>query len=65
MSTLAPSGEPSTESSGQPSVESSDEPRSQPPDEQRCDVIVLGAGPAGLATALEAAERGLDVVLLE
>ncbi len=30
-----------------------------------CDVIVLGGGPAGVATALEAAERGLDVVLLE
>ncbi|MGB3256913.1 MAG: FAD-dependent oxidoreductase, partial [Ornithinimicrobium sp.] len=30
-----------------------------------CDVIVLGGGPAGIATALEAAERGLDVVLLE
>lgn len=29
------------------------------------DVLVLGAGPAGLATAWEAAERGLDVVLLE
>lgn len=30
-----------------------------------CDVIVLGGGPAGVATALETAERGLQVVLLE
>ncbi len=29
------------------------------------DVIVLGAGPAGLATALEVAERGFRVALLE
>ncbi|MGB3829656.1 MAG: FAD-dependent oxidoreductase [Ornithinimicrobium sp.] len=29
------------------------------------DVIVLGGGPAGVATALQAAERGLSVVLLE
>lgn len=29
------------------------------------DVIVLGGGPAGVATALEAAERGRSVVLLE
>jgi len=30
-----------------------------------CDVCVVGAGIAGCATALELAERGLDVVLLE
>lgn len=30
-----------------------------------CDVMVLGGGPAGVATALEVAERGLRVVLLE
>lgn len=29
------------------------------------DLVVLGAGPAGLATALGAAERGLRVVLIE
>ncbi len=32
---------------------------------QRCDVAVVGAGPAGLAAALELARRGADVVLLE
>lgn len=30
-----------------------------------CDVVVLGGGPAGAATALELARRGRDVVLLE
>ena len=29
------------------------------------DVIVVGAGPAGLCTALRAAEEGLDVLVLE
>ena len=29
------------------------------------DVCVIGGGVAGVATALELAERGLDVVLLE
>lgn len=31
----------------------------------KCDVIVVGAGPGGSMAAKEAAERGLDVVLLE
>src|SRR3982750_3463763 len=31
----------------------------------RCDVAVVGGGLAGLSAALELAERGLDVVLLE
>ncbi|MFM9937625.1 MAG: FAD-dependent oxidoreductase [Novosphingobium sp.] len=30
-----------------------------------CDVLVVGAGPAGLAAALEAAESGLRVMLVE
>jgi glycine/D-amino acid oxidase-like deaminating enzyme len=35
------------------------------PGEHRADVLVIGAGFTGLATALAAAERGADVVLLE
>ncbi|TRO49306.1 geranylgeranyl reductase family protein, partial [Candidatus Bathyarchaeota archaeon] len=34
-------------------------------DDQGYDVIVVGAGPAGSATAKAAAERGLDVLLVE
>ena len=30
-----------------------------------CDVVVIGAGPAGLAAAAEAAESGADVLLVE
>lgn len=33
--------------------------------ELRCDVAVVGAGPAGLHAAAEAAERGREVVLLD
>jgi glycine/D-amino acid oxidase-like deaminating enzyme len=35
------------------------------PGEHRADVLVVGAGFTGLATALAAAERGADVVLIE
>jgi len=31
----------------------------------RCDVVVIGAGPAGSMSAKTAAEKGLDVILLE
>jgi len=36
-------------------------------DESRrcCDLVVVGAGPAGATTARYAAERGLEVLLLE
>jgi choline dehydrogenase-like flavoprotein len=40
--------------------------RQLPPDETlRCDVCVVGAGPAGIAVARELASRGKSVVLLE
>lgn len=32
---------------------------------QRCDVLVIGAGPAGLSAASAAAEQGLSVLLLD
>ncbi|HET8680804.1 MAG TPA: FAD-dependent oxidoreductase [Micromonosporaceae bacterium] len=35
------------------------------PAERRCDVAVVGAGPAGLAAAATAAQAGLGVVLLD
>ena len=31
----------------------------------KCDMVVVGAGPAGSMTAKTAADEGLDVVLLE
>jgi thioredoxin reductase (NADPH) len=34
-------------------------------DDARCDLLVVGAGPAGLAAAVYAASEGLDVILVE
>jgi thioredoxin reductase (NADPH) len=34
-------------------------------DQARCDVLIVGAGPAGLAAAVYGASEGLDVVLVE
>lgn len=31
----------------------------------RCDLVVIGAGPAGMAAAAEASARGLDVIVLD
>lgn len=36
-----------------------------PKDYAFCDLLVVGAGPAGLASAIAAAEQGLDVLLVE
>ena len=33
-------------------------------DEETCDLAVIGAGPGGMAAALHAASRGLEVVLV-
>ena len=38
---------------------------SEPPIPLRCDVAVIGAGPAGSAAAWQLARRGLDVVLVD
>src|SRR5262245_41138082 len=35
------------------------------PEERRCDVLVVGAGPAGLSAALAAASAGASVVVLD
>jgi thioredoxin reductase (NADPH) len=35
------------------------------PDRARCDLLVVGAGPAGLAAAVYGASEGLDVVIVE
>jgi choline dehydrogenase-like flavoprotein len=35
------------------------------PDQLSADLVVVGAGPAGIVTALEVADAGLDVVVLE
>jgi len=32
---------------------------------ERCEVLVVGGGPAGAATAIGLARRGRDVVLVE
>jgi D-hydroxyproline dehydrogenase subunit alpha len=42
-----------------PAPETAQEPQ------QDCDVLVVGAGPAGLAAAIAAAEAGADVVVLD
>ena len=34
-------------------------------DEARCDLLIVGAGPAGLAAAVYGASEGLDVVIVE
>ncbi|WP_433546224.1 geranylgeranyl reductase family protein [Streptomyces sp. CA-294286] len=42
-----------------------EQPATAPPSEHSADVIVVGAGPAGSATAYYLAKAGLDVLLLE
>lgn len=36
-----------------------------PPSEDRCDVCIIGAGPAGSVAAIELARAGLDVVVVD
>jgi len=41
------------------------EPDGAEPEEQACDLLVVGAGPAGLSAAIAAAEAGANVVVLD
>ncbi|MBC7634105.1 MAG: (2Fe-2S)-binding protein, partial [Acetobacteraceae bacterium] len=41
------------------------DPTTPLPREQICDVLVVGAGPAGLSAALAAAEAGAEVIVLD
>ncbi len=59
------SAAPAAESVMPASVQSTDPVASEPQASIQTDVIVVGAGPAGSATATHLARRGLDVVLLE
>ncbi len=40
-------------------------PRRRPKRYAHCDVLVIGAGPSGMTAALEAAEAGLEVLLVD
>lgn len=57
----APSGTPTPAVT--PSAEPS--PTAQTPAEYTADVVVIGAGGAGMAAAIEAADKGASVVILE
>src|SRR5260370_7335204 len=40
-------------------------PKAEPRPEMRCDVLVIGAGPTGLACAIEAQKLGLKVIVVD
>ena len=46
-------------------VETLPQAKAQAHPEMRCDVIVIGAGPTGLACAIEAQKHGLNVIVLD
>lgn len=50
---------------GEQAEEEPSEPQAEAPETQETDVVVIGAGGAGLAAAVTAAEKGASVVLLE
>src|SRR5438067_3179357 len=46
-------------------VETKPKAKAKPRPEMRCDVLVIGAGPTGLACAIEAQKIGLKVIILD
>src|SRR2546421_12926035 len=46
-------------------VETKSKAKAKPRPEMRCDVLVIGAGPTGLACAIEAQKIGLKVIILD
>ena len=48
-----------------PLVPLAPEPEGEQSEERACDVLVVGAGPAGLSAAIAAGEAGLSVVVLD
>lgn len=40
-------------------------PQTKAPEQMRCDVLVIGAGPTGLACAIETQKIGLEVIILD
>ncbi|MEM9131614.1 MAG: geranylgeranyl reductase family protein [Actinomycetota bacterium] len=40
-------------------------PSPNSPDQWQCDLLIVGAGPAGCAAAIEATRRGLDAVVID
>lgn len=46
-------------------INPANEPSCSPKDYAFCDLLVVGSGPAGLASAIAAAERGLDVLIVD
>ena len=47
------------------SINRANTPQSTPKDYAFCDLLIVGAGPAGLSAAIEAAEQGLRVLLVD
>lgn len=46
-------------------INAANEPTASPKDYAFCDVLVVGAGPSGIAAAISAAEQGLQVLLVD
>lgn len=58
-------GQESSERHSEPDIDSISEPARRTPVFRRCDVLVVGGGPAGCAAATSAARMGVDTLLVE